>query len=85
MGLVEPGGLLLTCSCSGLLPAADFQAPAAGRGAEGGKKRRSFLAMTGASADHPVALDVPRRRLPQGRLAPDRRPGPTARDRINLF
>ena len=26
MGLVEPGGLLLTCSCSGLLPADDFQA-----------------------------------------------------------
>ena len=58
MGLVEPGGLLLTCSCSGLLPAADFQAllRAAAR-----KACRSvqLLALTGASADHPVALDAP--------------------------
>ncbi|MFO0891506.1 MAG: class I SAM-dependent rRNA methyltransferase [Isosphaeraceae bacterium] len=58
MGLVEPGGLLLTCSCSGLLPAPDFQAllRAAAR-----KACRSvqLLAMTGAAADHPVALDAP--------------------------
>lgn len=58
LGLVEPGGLLLTCSCSGLLPAADFQAllRAAAR-----KACRSvqLLAMTGAAADHPVALDAP--------------------------
>ena len=38
MSLVEPGGLLLTCSCSGLLAAADFQA-VWGRGAEGGAER----------------------------------------------
>ena len=47
MGLVEPGGLLLTCSCSGLLPAPDFQAllRAAAR-----KACRSvqLLSMTGA-------------------------------------
>jgi 23S rRNA (cytosine1962-C5)-methyltransferase len=58
MGLVEPGGLLLSCSCSGLLAPADFQAllRAAAR-----KACRSvqLLAMTGASADHPVALDAP--------------------------
>ncbi len=58
MGLVEPGGLLLTCSCSGLLPAADFQAllRAAARKAE---RSVQLLAMAGASADHPVALDAP--------------------------
>ena len=58
MGLVEPGGLLLTCSCSGLLDPAEFQGllKAASR-----KANRSvqLLAMTGASADHPVALDAP--------------------------
>ncbi|WP_165246462.1 class I SAM-dependent rRNA methyltransferase [Paludisphaera soli] len=58
MGLVEPGGLLLTCSCSGLLDAAEFQGllKAASR-----KANRSvqLLGMTGASADHPVALDAP--------------------------
>lgn len=58
MGLVEPGGLLLTCSCSGLLDPAEFQGllKAASR-----KANRSvqLLAMTGAAADHPVALDAP--------------------------
>jgi 23S rRNA (cytosine1962-C5)-methyltransferase len=58
MGLVVPGGLLLTCSCSGLLAPADFQAllRAAAR-----KACRSvqLLAMTGPGADHPVALDAP--------------------------
>jgi 23S rRNA (cytosine1962-C5)-methyltransferase len=58
MGLVEPGGVLLSCSCSGLLSAPDFQAllRAAAR-----KACRSvqLLAMTGAAADHPVALDAP--------------------------
>jgi 23S rRNA (cytosine1962-C5)-methyltransferase len=58
MKLVEPGGILVTCSCSGLLPAADFlgilraAARMAGRPAQ-------LLAFTGASADHPVALDTP--------------------------
>lgn len=58
MSLVEPGGLLLSCSCSGLLSPPDFQAllRAAAR-----KANRSvqLLAMTGAAADHPVALDAP--------------------------
>ncbi len=58
MKLVEPGGILVTCSCSGLLPPADFlgilraAARMAGRPAQ-------LLAFTGASADHPVALDTP--------------------------
>ena len=58
MGLIEPGGLLLTCSCSGLLSAPDFQAllRAAARKAE---RSVQLLAITGAAADHPVALDAP--------------------------
>ncbi len=58
MKLVEPGGILVTCSCSGLLPPADFlgilraAARTAGRPAQ-------LLASTGASADHPVAIDTP--------------------------
>jgi 23S rRNA (cytosine1962-C5)-methyltransferase len=58
MRLVEPSGLLLTCSCSGLLSAPDFQAllRAAARKAERGVQ---LLAMTGAAADHPVTLDFP--------------------------
>jgi 23S rRNA (cytosine1962-C5)-methyltransferase len=57
MRLVEPGGLLLTCSCSGLLAAEEFlyllraAARQAGRSAQ-------ILANSGAAADHPVGLDA---------------------------
>jgi 23S rRNA (cytosine1962-C5)-methyltransferase len=57
MGLVEPGGILLTCSCSGLLSPEEFlillraAARKAGRSAQ-------VLAVTGASPDHPVGLDA---------------------------
>jgi 23S rRNA (cytosine1962-C5)-methyltransferase len=57
MNLVEPGGLMLTCSCSGLLSAEEFlyllraAARKAGRSAQ-------VLAVTGASPDHPVGLDA---------------------------
>jgi 23S rRNA (cytosine1962-C5)-methyltransferase len=58
MKLVEPGGVLVTCSCSGLLPAADFLGllRAAARKAE---RPAQILAFGGAAADHPVALDTP--------------------------
>ncbi len=58
MKLVEPGGVLVTCSCSGLLPAPDFLAilRAAARKAE---RPAQLLALGGAAADHPVALDTP--------------------------
>jgi 23S rRNA (cytosine1962-C5)-methyltransferase len=58
IGLVEPGGLLLTCSCSGLLPPADFQALLRASARKAGRSVQ-LLAMTGAAADHPVALDAP--------------------------
>jgi 23S rRNA (cytosine1962-C5)-methyltransferase len=57
MGLVEPGGLLLTCSCSGLLSSEEFlillraAARKAGRSAQ-------VLAVTGAAPDHPIGLDA---------------------------
>ena len=57
MGLVETGGTLLTCSCSGLLPAEEFvillraAARKAGRAAQ-------ILAITGAAQDHPVGLEA---------------------------
>ncbi len=58
MKLVEPGGVLVTCSCSGLLPAEEFLAllRAAARKAE---RSAQILAFNGAAADHPVALDTP--------------------------
>ncbi len=57
MNVVEPGGVLLTCSCSGLLPPEEFlyllraAARKAGRSAQ-------VLAVTGAASDHPVGLDA---------------------------
>jgi 23S rRNA (cytosine1962-C5)-methyltransferase len=58
MSLIEPGGLLLTCSCSGLLAAPDFQALLRAAARKAGRSVQ-LLALTGAAADHPVALDVP--------------------------
>jgi 23S rRNA (cytosine1962-C5)-methyltransferase len=58
MSLVEPGGLLLTCSCSGLLSAPDFQALLRAAARKAGRSVQ-LLAMTGAAADHPVALEAP--------------------------
>lgn len=70
--LVAPGGLFVTCTCSGLLPEEEFlrlihnAARQAGGGAgEGSDAARSagrtlqILARTGAAADHPVAPDCP--------------------------
>jgi 23S rRNA (cytosine1962-C5)-methyltransferase len=70
MRLVKPGGLLLSCSCAGLLPESEFirlLAAAARQGgdelpgtAAGERPRHAarmlqILAKTGAAADHPVA------------------------------
>jgi 23S rRNA (cytosine1962-C5)-methyltransferase len=70
--LVRPGGLLLTCTCSGLLDEAEFlkllrgaarQAGPVGDAPDGGLQRegRTFqiLEKTGAAADHPVASNCP--------------------------
>lgn len=56
--LVEPGGLLLTCSCSGLLSTEEFLDIIRSAARRAGRSAR-VLAQTGASADHPAALEVP--------------------------
>jgi 23S rRNA (cytosine1962-C5)-methyltransferase len=58
LSLVEPGGLLLTCSCSGLLPQEEFLKIIRSAARRAGRQAR-VLAVTGASPDHPVELEVP--------------------------
>jgi 23S rRNA (cytosine1962-C5)-methyltransferase len=57
MSVVEPGGLLLTCSCSGLLPLGEFVTLLRAAARKAGRSAQ-MLAVTGASADHPVGLDA---------------------------
>jgi 23S rRNA (cytosine1962-C5)-methyltransferase len=57
MRLVEPGGLLLTCSCSGLLSPADFVILLRAAARQAGRSAQ-ILAVTGASPDHPVGLEA---------------------------
>jgi len=58
MKLVAPGGLLLTCSCSGLVDATLFQQIVFAAELESGGAF-SLVARQGAGADHPVSLDCP--------------------------
>ena len=57
MGLVDPGGLLLTCSCSGLLSTEDFLVLLRAAARKAGRTAQ-ILAVTGASSDHPVGIDA---------------------------
>jgi 23S rRNA (cytosine1962-C5)-methyltransferase len=57
MRLIEKGGLLVTCSCSGLLGPQEFLA-LLGAAARNAEREVQLLAFTGASADHPVAIDA---------------------------
>jgi 23S rRNA (cytosine1962-C5)-methyltransferase len=70
MQLVRPGGLLLTCTCAGLLPESEFSrlVYAASRQAgpllNDGTQRHAarevqILGRTGAAADHPVVPSCP--------------------------
>ena len=64
MQLVRPGGLLLSCSCAGLLAESEFTkllvsasikaSDVASQGAEPTGRRLQFLEKTGAAPDHPV-------------------------------
>jgi 23S rRNA (cytosine1962-C5)-methyltransferase len=57
MSLVEENGLLLTCSCSGLLPPEEFLILLRAAARKAGRPAR-VLAVTGAAADHPVGLEA---------------------------
>jgi 23S rRNA (cytosine1962-C5)-methyltransferase len=52
--VVAPGGLLLTCTCSGLMTSDDFVRTVGA--AVPADRNASILARTGAASDHPVAL-----------------------------
>ena len=55
--LVAPGGLFVTCSCSGLLPPEEFARIVNASTPEG--RRLQILHRSGAGPDHPVAGDCP--------------------------
>ena len=57
LNCVEPGGILVTCSCSGLLPAEEFVILLRAAARKAGRSVQ-VLAITGASADHPVGLEA---------------------------
>lgn len=74
MRLVRPGGLFLSCCCSGLLAEAEFlrllssasyqagpllEEATAERSERHASRPMQILARTGAAADHPVAAGVP--------------------------
>lgn len=58
LGLLRPGGLLLTCSCSGLLPRDELLGLVRTAARKSGRTAR-LLASTGAGPDHPVLLECP--------------------------
>jgi len=53
-----PDGLVLTCSCTGLVDEQGFL-QALSRAAQRAGRHVSFLEVNGAPADHPVAADTP--------------------------
>lgn len=55
--LVAPGGMLVTCSCSGLMPTEEFIKTVTA--AVPFNRQPRMLARTGAAPDHPVALNCP--------------------------
>ena len=56
--LVEPGGIFLTCSCSGLVSPMEFEQIVT-KAAHRAKRRLQFLDATGPGADHPVMSNCP--------------------------
>ena len=61
MSLVAPGGLFVTCSCSGLMPEEVFEEIVVGLAHRNGRKLQ-ILDRTGASPDHPVMSNCPESR-----------------------
>lgn len=58
MSVTAPGGVLVTCSCSGLLPWDDFQQVIRTAAGSAGRRVQIFR-KSGAGPDHPVAADHP--------------------------
>ena len=56
IGLLEPGGILVTCSCSGLVSREDFLDVLVGAAQQAGRHLQ-VLHQLGASPDHPVAVN----------------------------
>ena len=56
--VLEPGGVLLTCSCSGMLSWEEFQQCVRTAAGSAGRRVQIFR-KTGAAADHPFAADHP--------------------------
>jgi len=57
-GVVSPGGVLLTCSCSGLVDQATF-IQTVGRAVRAAGRTMQVFALTGAGPDHPFHADTP--------------------------
>ncbi len=58
LSLMEPGGLFVTCSCSGLLNSYDFEKLVVDA-AHNIRRSLQWLGSTGAGPDHPVASNCP--------------------------
>jgi 23S rRNA (cytosine1962-C5)-methyltransferase len=58
LSLLKPGGLLMTFSCSGLLPTPLFQKIVADAALDAGRQA-VIIERLGQAADHPVALNFP--------------------------
>jgi len=61
VSLVRPGGLFVTCSCSGLVSLEDFEEHVI-KGAHRLNRRLQFFDRTGAGPDHPVYSNCPESR-----------------------
>lgn len=61
ISLVKPGGLFVTCSCSGLVEFPDFERMVI-KGAHRQARKLQFLEVTGAGPDHPVMSNCPESR-----------------------
>jgi 23S rRNA (cytosine1962-C5)-methyltransferase len=58
MKMLRPGGILITCSCSYHVNAADFLGVVAAAARDAHKDLR-ILESRGAAKDHPILLNVP--------------------------
>ncbi|MBI3549181.1 MAG: class I SAM-dependent rRNA methyltransferase [Elusimicrobia bacterium] len=56
--IVEPGGIMVTCSCSGMLPWEEFQQIIRTAAGSAGRRVQIFK-KSGAGQDHPFAVDFP--------------------------